>query len=185
MPNTRKQIILNEILFWKQNKLLPEHYCDFLMTLYTEGEVEPEENVSHKKAVKAKEKRNFNLFSTLLVLVALVLLVLLFTVNQLFVLFIIVISILTILSIVGAIIYTKRKNLLGPIFQIVLALFIFGLSVKISIVFFDNHPIVLFVILMINCLLWLVAGILSRLMYFTISGSLGIIVLIGYKLFFS
>ncbi|PKC51915.1 hypothetical protein RhiirA1_482678 [Rhizophagus irregularis] len=44
MPNTRKQIILNEILFWKQNKLLPEHYCDFLMTLYTEGEVEPEEN---------------------------------------------------------------------------------------------------------------------------------------------
>lgn len=37
MTNPRKKIILNEILFWKQNKLLPEHYCDFLAALYTEG----------------------------------------------------------------------------------------------------------------------------------------------------
>ena len=38
MENPKKQIILNEILFWKQNKLLPEQYCDFLLKLYTEGE---------------------------------------------------------------------------------------------------------------------------------------------------
>ena len=31
MSNQRKQIILNEITFWKKNKLLPERYCNFLM----------------------------------------------------------------------------------------------------------------------------------------------------------
>ena len=74
MPNPRKQIILNEILFWKQNKLLPEHYCDFLMTLYSEGnEFETEEKASHKKAVKAKEKRQVNILNSLLFLFAILL----------------------------------------------------------------------------------------------------------------
>ena len=49
MSNQRKQIILNEITFWKQNKLLPEHYCDFLMTLYTEGEHEYEKQIGNAR----------------------------------------------------------------------------------------------------------------------------------------
>ena len=58
MSNQRKQIILNEITFWKQNKLLPEHYCDFLMTLYTEGNQEDEKQMANAKhSVKGQEKR--------------------------------------------------------------------------------------------------------------------------------
>ena len=38
MDPTRKKIILNEINFWKQNNMLPEHYCDYLIALYSEGE---------------------------------------------------------------------------------------------------------------------------------------------------
>ncbi|MGL4820278.1 MAG: hypothetical protein ACRC5C_09875 [Bacilli bacterium] len=34
----RKKVIIDEILFWKQSKLLPESYCDFLLTLYSEGD---------------------------------------------------------------------------------------------------------------------------------------------------
>ena len=33
----RKQIIINEIVYWKDNHLLPAHYCDFLLAIYTEG----------------------------------------------------------------------------------------------------------------------------------------------------
>ena len=33
----RKQIIINEIIYWKKNRMLPEHYCDFLLALYTKG----------------------------------------------------------------------------------------------------------------------------------------------------
>lgn len=59
MTNPRKKIILNEILFWKQNKLLPEHYCDFLAALYTEGaDIEELEPVQHpKQAILPSEKR--------------------------------------------------------------------------------------------------------------------------------
>ncbi len=37
MDETRKQIIINEIEYWKEHHLLPEQYCDFLLALYTEG----------------------------------------------------------------------------------------------------------------------------------------------------
>ena len=37
MDENRKQIIIKEIGYWKNNKLLPEQYCDFLLALYTEG----------------------------------------------------------------------------------------------------------------------------------------------------
>ncbi|UOQ47425.1 hypothetical protein MUN88_15300 [Gracilibacillus caseinilyticus] len=37
MNQSRKQIIVNEIHYWKSHKLLPDHYCDFLLALYTEG----------------------------------------------------------------------------------------------------------------------------------------------------
>lgn len=33
----KRKIILTEIQSWKKHKLLPEHYCDFLTALYTEG----------------------------------------------------------------------------------------------------------------------------------------------------
>ena len=33
MDETRKQIIINEIHYWKKNHLLPEQYCDFLLAL--------------------------------------------------------------------------------------------------------------------------------------------------------
>src|SRR4051812_44543873 len=48
MDENRKQIIIKEIGYWKNNKLLPEHYCDFLMALYTEGTGLQEINNSSK-----------------------------------------------------------------------------------------------------------------------------------------
>lgn len=33
----RREIIVNEIEYWEKNRLLPEHYCQYLLTLYTEG----------------------------------------------------------------------------------------------------------------------------------------------------
>jgi len=40
MNETRKKIILNEILYWKQTGILPEKYCDYLLALYSEGDIE-------------------------------------------------------------------------------------------------------------------------------------------------
>lgn len=38
MDEQRRETIIREINYWKQSKLLPETYCDFLLTLYTEGD---------------------------------------------------------------------------------------------------------------------------------------------------
>ena len=38
MDDQRKRTIIAEIEHWRRNQLLPEHYCIFLLNLYTEGE---------------------------------------------------------------------------------------------------------------------------------------------------
>ncbi|WP_164553358.1 hypothetical protein [Brevibacillus marinus] len=39
MDEQRRKTIINEINNWRQSQLLPEHYCIFLLNLYTEGEL--------------------------------------------------------------------------------------------------------------------------------------------------
>ncbi|MBM7543212.1 hypothetical protein [Amphibacillus cookii] len=46
MDEQRKKIIINEIKHWKNSQLLPGHFCDFLLALYTEGDVQEEEQES-------------------------------------------------------------------------------------------------------------------------------------------
>ncbi|PLT34676.1 hypothetical protein [Bacillus sp. V5-8f] len=38
MNEMRKKIIIQEILYWKKSRMLPEQYCDYLLALYSEGE---------------------------------------------------------------------------------------------------------------------------------------------------
>ncbi|WP_066192929.1 hypothetical protein [Gracilibacillus timonensis] len=38
MKAERKQVIISEIHYWKSHQILPAHYCDFLLALYSEGE---------------------------------------------------------------------------------------------------------------------------------------------------
>lgn len=58
MSIQRKKTIITEIKYWKENKLLPEHYCDFLITLYTQGEQEGD--ISASDAILSKRKKKFN-----------------------------------------------------------------------------------------------------------------------------
>jgi hypothetical protein len=61
----KTKIILHEIMYWKKNKLLPDHYCDFLITLYTEGS---------ENSIKSRRLGRFTyLFYTLAILVSITL----------------------------------------------------------------------------------------------------------------
>lgn len=185
MKDSRKKIILNEILFWKQNKLLPEHYCDFLSTLYAEGEdYEEQDDLSHKQAVLSAEKRHrLYLFMGLIIGIVAILFVL-FTFNQFTFVISIVVGVLVVLALLNAIRLAKAKSLLAPLFHIAAALLLLGLSVKVSITYFENNNVVLYSILLGNSLLWLFSGIKSRLVYFTISGVLGILVIAGFSIYY-
>ena len=60
VKDSRKDLIVNEIQLWKQANMLPEHYCDYLLALYTEGDVM--EQSDQKKAKKKTMLKDF-LFS--------------------------------------------------------------------------------------------------------------------------
>lgn len=38
MDKKKKEIIINEIEYWEKNRFLPAHYCQYLLTMYTEGQ---------------------------------------------------------------------------------------------------------------------------------------------------
>lgn len=180
MANQRKQIIINEIAFWKQNKLLPEHYCDFLMTLYTEGEYQGKEMIGDaKQSVKAQEKRKGRWVFILFPVLAILFFALLFTMETIW-LISIPAGLLAAASIAGAFYYAKKKELLAPILYISGALILFGLSVKLSLAYFPENNTALYSVLIGNCLFWLLSGMTMKLIYFTVSGILGFLAIIIY-----
>ena len=180
MANQRKQIIINEITFWKQNKLLPEHYCDFLMTLYTEGTYQGEEPAGNaKQSVKGREKRQGRWMFLLFPAVAVALFVLLFTLDSLWLVGIPAL-LLAIASVAGAFYYAKKNELLAPVLYISGALLLFGLSVKLSLAYFPKNNTALYSVLIGNSLFWLLSGWKMKLIYFTVSGVLGLLAIVIY-----
>lgn len=182
MSNQRKQIILNEITFWKKNKLLPERYCDFLMTLYTEGNQEDEKQIGKAKhSVKGQEKRKNKWLFIVFPLLAIVLFTLLFTLDSIW-LTAIPAAILAIGTFIAAFYFAKKNGLLTSILYISGALVLFGLSVKLCLTFLPGNNIALYSVLIGNSLFWLLSGVTLKLIYFTISGVLGITAILIYSI---
>lgn len=179
MSNQRKQIIINEITFWKQNKLLPEHYCDFLMTLYTEGELNDELVGSAKNAVKAKENRKTRLWMFFIPIISILLVVASFLISSLMIIAIPAILFALVLVIVGVKLL-KSHEILAPIMHLSAALVILAISLNVCLTYFEGNNIALYVTLLVNCALWMIAGIGMRLTYFTVAGGFGILAILIY-----
>lgn len=179
MSNQRKQIILNEITFWKQNKLLPEHYCDFLMTLYTEGEQEDKIIGNAREAVKAQEKRKGQAWLYIVPLLSIAIVALTFLIDTVLLIAIPAGIVAIVLAVLGIRIL-KKNDLLGPVLQLSAAMIILGVSLRVCLTYFQGNNIALYATLIGNCILWLIAGMGLRLVYFTIAGGLGIVAIIVY-----
>ena len=183
MSNPKKQIIMNEITFWKQNKLLPEHYCDFLMTLYSEGNNEQELAGNAKKAVRSVEKRRKWSFVSLFPFVAIIITILLFTIQFEWVV-IAVAAVFAVSCLIGAIYFANKNKLLATMLQLATALSVLGVTLKICTTYFAGNNEMLYMLLLLNCILWLLSGIIMKIVYFTLSGILGIIVIISAWIYF-
>lgn len=131
MNAQRKKIIMAEINYWKQNKLLPEHYCDFLLTLYTQGDHVQE--ISATDAVLSKKKKKL-----------------------------------------------KTRAILIQTLYILFAFVVLGMSLKLWTIFFEGQTMLLVGFLIVNCLLWLLAGRLVKQLYFTISGAAGLVLIVVF-----
>lgn len=74
----------------------------------------------------------------------------------------------------------SKKHLLAPIFHLLAAILLFSISIRVCTTYFSGDNIVLFCLIAANCLIWLWSGIKMKLLYFTVSGVLGLLALIGY-----
>ncbi|WP_144511116.1 hypothetical protein [Bacillus sp. FJAT-22090] len=181
MSVQRKQIIINEIAFWKKNKLLPEHYCDFLTALYAQGEgVEEEGKEKSSQAILAKEKKNKTILYVTLGIITAILIASLVLITTVAFIPIIASGITVCAFLYIAIKLAKNKSVMTPLLFVFSALLLLGLSFKVWDVYFIEYPSILISLIIGNCLLWLFSGLLLRLIYFSISGIVGTILILIY-----
>lgn len=184
MSLQRKQIIMNEISFWKKNKLLPEHYCDFLLALYAQGENNGDEQTENaSKAVLAKKQKTKVILYTIVGLLTAILLASLFVASTAIFIPIILVAIAILSFLYIAIKLVKNKSVMAPLLFVFSALLLLALSFKVWDIYFGDNPLLLIGLIFGNCLLWLFSGLLMKLIYFSISGILGILLIIGYFIF--
>lgn len=176
----KKEIILNEIQFWKKNNLLPTHYCDFLLALYARGEDQHSENEGKlSKSLLAKEKKRKIVSIFLIASLTFTILVSLFTLNTFGLLPILISSIFAFLLLIATIKLSRKKTVIVPILFVSSALLILGLSFKVWSVYYPDKPFLLLGLISANCIMWFVSGVLLKLPYFTISGIIGVILVIA------
>lgn len=182
MNPQRKRIIISEIQYWKKNRLLPEHYCDFLITLYAQGEAEGTESAKAERAVLEKEHSAVTNKMILTGLLAAFLLAGLFFLKNHPAAVVSATAAIAAILIVRLLFSRKIRTALVPFTYVVAALLILGISLKVWFTFFEGETMLLLGLLMLNSILWLFAGRLLKLLYFTISGSAGLLLIIGFLL---
>lgn len=181
MNQQRRRIIIAEIKYWKQNKLLPEHYCDFLITLYAQGEEVEKFVVKSSDSIFIKEKKRLNRTIILLSLLAIIVSGSMFILIQYPGITLALTAVLTFAFLVSTL--RKKINLsVVPFLYILVAFMLLAMSLKLWSIFFDGHTMLLIGLLMLNSVLWLFAGRLLNLLYFTISGAAGLLLIIGFLL---
>lgn len=174
--NDKQKIIVNEIQKWRDSKLLPETYCDFLMSLYTEGNAP--DTASSKPLFPAFKKM---LMTIGVILLLLVLLIIFLYFTQIPPVFQIGILALVMTFSVGAAFYYQHKDRMYTHVYIVLSAFMsFILTVVGTDQFFDNERMILGGAIIVLCLLWILTGWRLKLAYLWISGLSGVILFIGF-----
>ncbi|HHW36906.1 MAG TPA: hypothetical protein GXX18_06640 [Bacillales bacterium] len=179
MDEARKNIVLKEIKYWKEHRLLPEQYCDFLITLYTEGS-ETGQEVTEKKIFSFKSLI-FQLINILIIsLFVLTFIVIYFTelsIDLQIGLFTVFVG----MSLGGAVFFYKKNH--TSFFHIALItgiLILFLSSVNTISTIFSGAQIGLIMIILLNCLIWVFLGFRLGIKYLTISGIASALLLITY-----
>jgi len=170
MEDNRKTVIIQEILYWKQNKMLPEHYCDYLLTLYTEGN-----RIEEEKLPRQKEKHYIS--SAIFLLFIPITVGFLYFTELSFILQMAISLIFLIISAAG-IYYYQVKGLGNDIPVTVAAFIVLLFSVKAVLEYFPEQIIFLYIILAINCIIWFWVGRKFKLIYFSISSYIGFLMIV-------
>lgn len=169
MNETRRNIIIKEIKYWKHSKLIPETYCDFLLALYTEGDVER----------FGDEKRRLIRISFMLLLAlgSIFLFLFIYFTNSF-----LAMQIIAGMFSIGALIFIARKSsadnkLIAYFLSFLAALLFYLLTIKVINVVFLANTTYIVIVTLFHCLIWLWIGIKWRIHFFTFAALIGFLVL--------
>ena len=183
MAIDKKQIIISEIRYWKSNKLLPEHYCDFLITLYSQGE-ETDEDAEQQSCTLQVERRKRRTKQVMILLISLLLAgaasVAMFVLKEYPTITLLVAAVLAVIFLALVSGKTFIKKGFAPFLYISMAFLLLMMSLKIWTAFFNGDTTLLIGLLVLNCGLWLFTGRVLKLLYFTISGALGLLTVVAF-----
>ncbi|KPB05289.1 hypothetical protein [Bacillus sp. CHD6a] len=170
MNKLRKETLIQEINYWKRNRILPDQYCDYLLALYTEGE-------GVTQPAKGSRKLFSLLFACLIsLLVPITFLVIYFTQMPVH-LQMLLVTFFVLLSIFGYFIFLKEGSYIHiPVF--VLALLILILSINLIEVFSFQLPLT-FIIITFQTLLWFIIGYVKKWYYLNISAIITMVLLVA------
>ncbi|MCM3712848.1 hypothetical protein M3202_02020 [Alkalihalobacillus oceani] len=181
MNEQRKTTIINEIKYWKKSKLLPDQYCDYLLTLYTEGEhdIEPEPEQKRSLHLRFQPSRTLLICIMVQALFLLALLVIYFTEFPLG------LQISTGIFFTIAIILlanrTKRQTLaLSYLYLLEAAVLLFLLTIHAVVTMFAGETLYIALATFIHCLAWFMIGWKWKLRFFTIASLLGGLLLLYF-----
>ncbi|MBS4176308.1 hypothetical protein [Lederbergia citrea] len=178
MNDSRKKVILKEINFWKQNNMLPEQYCNYLIALYSEGDAQQQPKIKKRNMIYSNEL----LFSLLYLIIIAIAIVITYITDFSFGLQTLFLSILGVILLLSLYYYRrKKKNQL--VINITGAFLVLLYTVQLNEAFFENNASTLYIMLFVNCLVWIVIGIWRKQPFFIIAGAIAITALLF--LFFS
>ncbi|MCM3761487.1 hypothetical protein M3212_11900 [Alkalihalobacillus oceani] len=181
MNEQRKATIINEIKYWKQSKLLPDQYCDYLLTLYTEGEPELEQEPEQKRSLPLRFQPNRTLLICIIVqaLFLLALLVIYFTEFPLGLQ--ISSGIFFTIAIILLANQTKRQALaLTYVYLLEAAVLFFLITIHAVGTIFAGEAMYIALATFVHCLAWFLIGWKWKLRFFTIASLLGGLLLLYF-----
>lgn len=169
MDEMRKKIIIKEINSWKESRMLPEQYCNYLLALYRQGELPPSNSNN-----TGSDKKDILSGLSIGALFAFIVFLNYFTE--------IPIRMQMLMTTISIIIFGLAvRRFIGRkiIFQMALmgmALSLLLLTVSLAEFMAPGKVGILYVFLFINCGLWILMGKKLKLLHFFLAGSLGAMV---------
>ncbi|WNF37730.1 hypothetical protein RJD24_04520 [Bacillaceae bacterium IKA-2] len=176
----RKKIIVDELKYWKKSRLLPERYCDFLLTLYTGG-VETGDVKPKQKKISSNQLALLSFTTIGLAIFGLTFLVIYFTDFSL-------LMQMTIVFFLSAVMFALGKQVKKYdgrfvhlyILMTVLMLFLATIH-SVSLIFLDKPGAIMLAVIF-TCLVWIIIGKKYNLKYLLFSGAIGLLVAIYFLL---
>ena len=172
MDENRKKIIVNEITFWKESRMLPEQYCDYLLAFYSEGKDEsPSINRSRKRAFSF-------LYGSVLFLVIGALFVNYFT--EIPALMQMGLYSFFLASMAGFLFLFKKKGGAISIPMAAAGIILLLWTVRAWELYASGKEAYLYIGLLLNCLIWYVAGKKHKQTYFVLASIMGALTILYF-----